>query len=145
MIWVGLEWGAPMACGAACIAIHKFAVQLVSNRLTVRGYRSNANGLMRALVFLLLAHLIEIALFAGAIFLLDRAIPGASLTGAFQGSIEDYLYFSSTTYSSLGFGDIVPNGGLRLLVGVEALVGLIMIAWTAAFLFAETDQQGRGS
>lgn len=143
-MWVALEWGMPMACGAACIAIHKFAVQLVSNRLTVRGYRSNAQGLMRALVFLLLAHLFEIALFAGAIFTLDQAIPNAALKGEFQGSVEDYLYFSSTTYSSLGFGDITPTGGLRLLVGVEAVVGLIMIAWTAAFLFAETDQQSRG-
>lgn len=143
MMWLALEWITPMVCSAICIAIHKYAVQFVSTRTTLDSYHSQAQGLIRALIFLLLAHLLEIALFAGALFALDQLIPGASLSGAFTGAIEDYLYFSATTYSSLGLGDIVPSGSLRILVGVEALVGLIMIAWTAAFLFAETDQQKR--
>ena len=35
----------------------------------------------------------------------------------------------------MGFGDITPEGPLRLLVGTEALVGLVLITWSASFSF----------
>ena len=47
----------------------------------------------------------------------------------------DYLYFSSVTYTSLGLGDVFPVGHLRFLTGVEALNGLVLIAWTGAFTY----------
>jgi hypothetical protein len=35
----------------------------------------------------------------------------------------------------LGYGDVVPHGPLRLLAGVEALTGLLMIGWSASFTY----------
>ena len=48
---------------------------------------------------------------------------------------EDYFYYSAVTYTSLGFGDVIPVGPLRLLSAIEALTGLVLIAWTASFAF----------
>ena len=49
----------------------------------------------------------------------------------------DVLYFSASTYTSLGYGDIVPLGNAGLLAGSEALTGLVLIAWTASFTYFE--------
>jgi hypothetical protein len=63
-----------------------------------------------------------------------------TLTGNFDGSILDCVYFSFTTFTTLGFGDIVPIGDLRFLVGIESLTGLVLITWTASFLFLEMQR-----
>ena len=48
---------------------------------------------------------------------------------------SEYVYFSAVSYTSLGLGDIYPTGGLRLVTGAEALLGLLMIAWSASFAY----------
>ena len=47
----------------------------------------------------------------------------------------DYVYFSATNYTSLGYGDHVPTGGIQLLSTFECLIGLLMIGWSTAFAF----------
>ena len=49
----------------------------------------------------------------------------------------DVLYFSLITYTSLGYGDIAPLGPARLLAGIESLIGLGLIAWSASFTYLE--------
>ena len=84
---------------------------------------------------ILLAHLTEVLLYAGAY----AAAGGWLGLGGFEGRpVEqpmDLLYFSIVTYTSLGFGDVVPTGHLRIVAGVEALNGLLLIAWSASFLY----------
>jgi hypothetical protein len=53
------------------------------------------------------------------------------------------VYFSATVYSILGFGDIIPGGPLRLLVGIESVTGLLMITWSASFTYLEMVQYWR--
>ena len=66
--------------------------------------------------------------------------PG-SLSGAFDGSARDYLYISLVNYTTLGYGEIAPTGHLRTICGFEALTGLLMMAWSAAFtVFRLTDR-----
>jgi len=57
--------------------------------------------------------------------------------GNFEGSLLDCAYFSFTSYTTLGFGDIVPIGDLRYLTGLESLTGLVLITWSASFLYLE--------
>ena len=45
------------------------------------------------------------------------------------------FYFSMVTYTSLGYGDIVLSGNLRVLSAVEAANGLIIFGWTTALIF----------
>ena len=49
----------------------------------------------------------------------------------------DCAYFSFTVFTTLGFGDIRPTGPVRFLAGLESLTGLLLIAWTASFLYYE--------
>ena len=37
------------------------------------------------------------------------------------------------SFTSLGFGDIVPTGAVRLLAGAECLNGLLLIGWSASY------------
>jgi hypothetical protein len=57
--------------------------------------------------------------------------------GEFKDSFPSFVYFSSETYTTLGLGDIYPSGSLRLVTGIEALTGLLMISWTASFTYLE--------
>lgn len=45
------------------------------------------------------------------------------------------LYFSSVTYSTLGYGDIIPTGAMRMIAGAEVLNGLVMVGWTVSFTY----------
>lgn len=88
----------------------------------------------------LIAHVVEIGLFALAYFYMAKDEFWGSIQGNFNGSLLDSLYFSFTNFSTLGFGDIEPFGAIRFLVGMEALVGFVLITWTASFLFYEMQR-----
>jgi hypothetical protein len=51
-------------------------------------------------------------------------------------TMESALYFSTTCFSSLGFGDLVLAPEWRLLSAIEGLNGLILIGWSTAFLMS---------
>jgi len=52
----------------------------------------------------------------------------------------DAVYFSSMTYSTVGFGDVVPVGPIRLVAGTEGLIGLLLIGWSASFTYLEMER-----
>ncbi|MCP5150076.1 MAG: two pore domain potassium channel family protein [Ectothiorhodospiraceae bacterium] len=86
------------------------------------------------------AHTAEVWLYAIAYALLAGRFGIGTIGGTFGGHFEDYLYFSAVTYTSLGLGDVYPLGGLRLLAGVEALNGLVLIAWSASFTYLAMER-----
>ncbi|HEB81623.1 MAG TPA: two pore domain potassium channel family protein [Gammaproteobacteria bacterium] len=88
----------------------------------------------------LVAHSIEIWVFALAYFFMHHTDGWGELRGNFDGSLMDSAYFSFTTFSTLGFGDIEPHGNLRYLTGIESLTGLVLITWTASFLYYEMQR-----
>nr|WP_281356714.1 potassium channel family protein [Parvibaculum indicum] len=81
------------------------------------------------------AHMAEISFYAGAYALAEHVFFIGGFIGKQFMAPLDYFYFSATTYTSLGIGDIFPTGHIRFLTGVEALNGLLLIAWSASFLF----------
>jgi hypothetical protein len=85
----------------------------------------------------LIAHALQIWIFALAYYYMHRGENWGQLGGAFNGSLTDAAYFSFTTYTTLGYGDIEPTGHLRFLAGIESLTGLVLITWTASFLYLE--------
>lgn len=125
-----------------CVLIH-FEVL---NLLTV--YTPNPRISRRVSILLgifgsLCAHLIEIWIFGIGIFLLLKTETMGKLEGNTTQSFIDCVYFSLTTYTSLGFGDIAPTGWIRFLAGMETLTGLVLIAWTASFMFLEMQKHWR--
>ncbi|MCU0352819.1 MAG: ion channel [Cytophagales bacterium] len=82
-------------------------------------------------------HIVCIWLYAVVYYLLIHHWPLGSFVGeSINQGINDpasflsCLFFSSSTYASLGLGDMFPSGGLRMLAGVQVLNGLVLIGWT---------------
>jgi hypothetical protein len=88
----------------------------------------------------MLAHTIEIWLFSLAYYFLPQIPSWGYLEGNFDGSFMDCVYFSYTIFTTLGFGDVEPFGHIRHLVGLESLTGLLLITWTASFLYYEMQR-----
>lgn len=88
----------------------------------------------------LIAHALEVWIFALAYYLMISNGQLGGLTGNFGGSFFDCVYFSFTSYTTLGFGDIEPHGAVRFLTGIESLVGLVLITWSASFLYLEMEK-----
>jgi hypothetical protein len=53
--------------------------------------------------------------------------------GAFR-EFEVSLYFSTVTYASIGYGDVLLPTGWRILGAIEGSTGIIMLGWSTAFL-----------
>jgi hypothetical protein len=59
------------------------------------------------------------------------------------GEVRDFeqaLYFSTTTFSSLGFGDVVLSSRWRILSAIEGANGVILFAWSTTFLMTLTSK-----
>ena len=91
---------------------------------------------LAVLIILFTVHMLEIGVFAIAYALAERWLNLGAFLGEPIVTPLDYYYFSATTYTSLGIGDVFPTDHLRFLTGVEALIGLLLIAWSASFLYA---------
>lgn len=88
-----------------------------------------------------LTHIMNIWLYAVTFFLIEnftsigKLIGNGREVGLNYQSFKECLYFSSVTYTSLGFGDILPAQDLQMLTAAEVLNGLIMIGWTISFTY----------
>ncbi|MGU3388904.1 potassium channel family protein [Methylobacterium sp. 13MFTsu3.1M2] len=85
-------------------------------------------------------HTVAVWIYAGAYWLLVLRLGVGAFAGAPVTSFEDCLYFSVVAYTSLGFGDHFPTSHTRLLAGVEALNGLLLIGWSASFTYLAMER-----
>jgi hypothetical protein len=116
------------------VFIHYEALRLLSEALP----RLNIQPRLRLLVVIIgvfVAHTIEVWVFGLAYYAMSGGMELGRVTGATTGHFFDFVYFSAVVYTSLGFGDIMPVAHVRMLAGVEALVGLLMIGWSASFTY----------
>jgi len=97
----------------------------------------------------ILAHIIEVWIYAIGSLIVLKTDAGSQLVyvDSEQGweSLNDLVYYSFVCYTSLGFGDIVPDGPIRFFTALETLIGLVMIAWTASFMFLQMQQSWLGT
>jgi hypothetical protein len=49
---------------------------------------------------------------------------------------SETLYFSLVTFTTLGYGDISLSSDWRLLSGLEAINGIMLIGWSTAMMFS---------
>ncbi len=85
-------------------------------------------------------HTVAVWVYAGAYWLLVLRLGLGAFSGVPVESFEDCLFVSVVAYTSLGYGDHVPLGHARLLTGVEALNGLLLIGWSASFTYLAMER-----
>lgn len=89
-----------------------------------------------------ITHIIEIWLFGIGYFVTLQFEGMGQLVGTVgaSGHFLDCIYLSFITFTTVGYGDIFAQGYVRYLTGVEALTGLLLITWSASFLFLEMQK-----
>ena len=122
---------------ATSVAIHAFGTTWWIRYLMHHAVRPDGNikaqmvlpAVTSTAIVLMMLHVIEVVVWALAYLLI---LPGDHLD-----SFEKAAYFSVVTFTTLGYGDItLVEHDWRLLSGIEALVGILLVGWTTAFLFA---------
>lgn len=80
-----------------------------------------------------LAHVVQIWLWA---FVYMSVLPHFTL--------ESALYFSTSTFTTVGYGDIVIDSDWRLLSSFQAANGFLLFGWSTAFIFEIMSKLYRG-
>ena len=96
--------------------------------------------LILVIIVAFFAHAAEIALYGGAYYGLITWLQAGSLSSPGPLSLANCMYLSAETYTSLGFGDVAPLGPVRMLAGIEALNGLLLIGWSASFAYISMER-----
>ena len=124
------------------VAMHYEAMRLLVKIVHPIGYRPRAS-LIGVILGLLVAHLLEIIVFGVTYIVLASigTLGGLHVVGtpgeALSAGRVDWFYFSAVVYSTVGFGDLVPFGPLRLLAAVESVLGLMLVTWSASFTYLQ--------
>ena len=120
-----------------CVTMHYESLQLMYRRFD--GYSTHRQGVLFTMLGLLVAHTIAICVFGLGYWC------GVAWFGL--GTIEppfthwfDTIYFSAMVYTTVGFGDLIATGPLRIVVSAEALTGLGLITWSASFTFLQMQR-----
>lgn len=136
-----MGWSLSMTMGlcvimvVSTVLVHYEALRFITDFLLPRIRLAPRQEIIIVILGVFMAHTVEVWLFAFAFGISDFTSKLGRFKGDMDGSLLDFMYFSATTYTSLGIGDVYPTGGMRLLTGVEALVGLVMIGWSASYTY----------
>jgi hypothetical protein len=79
--------------------------------------------IVRVVSILLLLHLLEAGVWA-LFFMVTKLLP----------DFETAVYFSLTSYTTVGYGDVVLPASSRFLGPIEAAVGILMFGWSTAII-----------
>ena len=117
---------------AITVVIHTFGLMAVTrgmghltDRLRMHRRRSHIVAMLAAVINVFCVLTIEVWTWAVCYYALDVV-----------GNFETSLYFSTATFATVGYGDIVASGEWRLLTALEGLSGFLLIGWSTAYLVA---------
>lgn len=121
---------------AACFVLHFVVLRRLASMVRHRE-RPVQRPLLLVVFSLFGIHLVETMLYALAFALIEETGMGrlSGSIGTGPTWLADHYYFSIASYTTLGIGDIMPEGTMRLVAGVESLNGLVLIAWSASFTY----------
>ncbi len=123
---------------ALTVIIHTFGLIGVTHftswlvdRFRMHGRRSRVLAMITVVFGLFAIMTVEVWIWAVAF----------KLVGAFD-SFAASLYFSTVTFSTLGYGDVVPVDEWRLFAALEGINGFLLIGWSTAYLVAASTRIG---
>ena len=117
---------------AATVAIHAEMFGFLSRRhdRIISGARARLGRfgdtafIMTGVLYIMLVHTIEVWLWA-LVLMITEGIAG----------FEPALYFSLVSFTTLGYGDLIPVKEWRLLAGLIGANGFLLFGWSTAFMF----------
>ena len=125
------------------VVIHAFGTTIWVRHLKreyanvrIEHFRQAIAILIKTVLIVFVLHITEILVWPGAYQVL---LPLDEL-----GSFEQAVYFSFVTFTTLGYGDITLSEGWRVLSGIEALNGILLVGWTTAMIFSVVQAIWRG-
>ena len=132
-----------LACAAlllcVCVVLHALGTVAITRAVRhhhrdpdVRQLHRPVLGLVIGLLFVFLLHLVEVSVWAAAY----RGV------GAFL-DFEEALYFSMTSFTTAGYGDLVAPVKWRLLGASEALVGMVLLGWSVGLVLVLLERMNR--
>ncbi len=133
-----LVFGTTLVLVAVCVLLH-FEASSVLSRLMQRTSPSRRRRFLGLMFGLLAVHVVEIWLFGLAAWWLTDTT-ASTVAGTPMENGLDYIYLSAITYTTLGYGDVFPEGALRFLMGTESLTGFMLITWSASLTFLEMQR-----
>ncbi|MAW85687.1 MAG: metal transporter [Phyllobacteriaceae bacterium] len=117
---------------ALTVVIHTFGLIAVTRvmawmtaRFRMNGRRSRVLAMITVVFGLFAIMTVEVWVWAAAFV----------LTGSFD-DFATALYFSTVTFSTLGYGDVLPHEEWRLFTALEGVNGFLLIGWSTAYLVA---------
>jgi hypothetical protein len=127
---------------AAAVGLHYEALERLNDWLP--RWRLPARPRILVLITcILLVHIAEIWIFGIGIFLVVQHPELGQVAGAASIKLLDAVYLSTTTFTTIGYGDLTPHGPVRLILGSEGLTGLVLITWSASFTYLEMQRYWR--
>jgi len=90
------------------------------------------------------SHSLQMLMYGAVYYVLIHGLLLGSLLGGNSSSLETCMYFSAQTFTSLGFGDLLPAGPVRMVAGAEALNGLLLIGWSASYTYLSMERFWNG-
>lgn len=124
----------------ATLLIHYEVLRLTSLRFSNTSFHPRVR-ILGVLTMALLSHLIQVLLYALVYYWMTHSGQGwGGVNGSGILDLSDAFYFSITSYTTLGIGDLFPQGPIRLVSGIEALNGLVMVTWTASFTYVAMEK-----
>jgi voltage-gated potassium channel Kch len=102
-----------------------YQARVWSHRKQNQGFLATEILIVRVVSAMLLVHLVEAGVWAG-FYRISVILP----------DFETAIYFSITSYTTVGYGDVVLPSPWRLLGPIEAAVGILMFGWSTAIIVA---------
>lgn len=135
VVSIGQSLGVSALMVAVTVIIHFFGlavlIAIMRDRTGARLHQQRNLGLrvgavLVAVFGLFALHTVEIWLYAALYRHVLHAVP----------DFETALYFSTVSFVSLGYGDVLLPRQWRLVGAIEAANGIILIGWSTAFLIS---------
>jgi hypothetical protein len=116
----------------ATVIVHAFALDFIISNFRKWAWKIKATYKNKGMPIILsvtvlgvfTAHVIQIWIWA--LFYL--------VTGELE-TLEAALYFSTVTFTTVGYGDVTLSGVWRLLSSLESANGMLLFGWSTAFIF----------
>ena len=110
------------------VLVHGVSLDIILTALRAIGMETLIRWRLLSLSLLVLAvfsaHLIEIWIWAVFYFFIEE-IP----------TFKTALYFSTSSFTTVGYGDLTLSEEWRLLGSMESANGMILFGWSTAFIF----------